>query len=141
MVKRQKFSNAEREDRWLEFLQRVYFSKSFTSTNFNTIDFSKIIGIPSGNLIAQLRENLGLSFIKCKIALRIYYAIQCIHEGYLTLHTVEGLANECGFTSRSRFSVVFKAITDFTPKEYAENSKHTLPKWRDLIAKCQALSV
>ena len=75
--KRQKFSKAEKEDRWLEFLQRVYFSKSFTSTNFNTIDFSKIIGIPSGNLIVQLRENLGLSFIKCKIALRIYYAIQC----------------------------------------------------------------
>jgi len=71
MVKRQKFSKAETEDRWLEFLQRVYFSKSFTSTNFNTIDFSKIIGIPSGNLIAQLRENLGLSFIKCKIAIII----------------------------------------------------------------------
>jgi AraC-like DNA-binding protein len=141
MVKRQKISKAAKEDRWLEFLQRVYFSKSFTSTNFNTIDFSKIIGIPSGNLIAQLKENLGLSFIKCKIVLRIYYAIQCINEGYLTLHTVEGLANECGFTSRSRFSVVFKAVTDFTPKEYAENPKNTLPRWRDLIAKCQALSV
>ena len=141
MVKRQKFSKAETEDRWLEFLQRVYFSKSFTSINFNTIDFSKIIGIPSGNLIAQLKENLGLSFIKCKIALRIYYAIKCINEGSLTLHTVEGLANECGFTSRSRFSVVFKAVTDFTPKEYSDYPKHTLPKWKDLIAKCRTLSV
>jgi len=141
MVKRQKFSNAGKEDKWLGFIQMVYFSKSFTSKNFNTIDFAKIIGLPSGNLILQLKENLGLSFIQCKIALRVYYAIQCIHEGYLTLHTVEGLANECGFNSRSRFSVVFKAVTNFTPKEYAEKSKHTLPKWGDLIARCQALSV
>jgi AraC-like DNA-binding protein len=136
MVKRQKFSNAGKDDKWLEWIQMVYFSKSFISKDFNMSDFAKIIGRPSGNLMLQLKENLGLSFIQCKMALRIYYAIQCINEGYLTLHTVEGLANECGFNSRSRFSVVFKAITNFTPKEYAEHSKHTLPHWRDIIKQC-----
>ena len=141
MVKRQKFSVPENGEKWLGYMQRVYFSKAFTAKNFNTIQFAKIIELPSGNLVLQLKENLGLSFIQCKIALRIYFAIQCIHEGYLKLHTVEGLANECGFNSRSRFSVVFKAVTNFTPKEYAENTNQTLPKWKELIAKCQTLSV
>ncbi|NBU34966.1 MAG: AraC family transcriptional regulator [Bacteroidetes bacterium] len=141
MVKRQKFSVSENGEKWIGYLQRVYFSKTFTAKNFNTIQFAKINELPSGNLILQLKENLGLSFIQCKIVLRIYYAIHCINEGYLKLHTVEGLANECGFNSRSRFSVVFKAVTHYTPKEYAEKTRQTLPNWKELIAKCQALSV
>jgi AraC-like DNA-binding protein len=47
------------------------------------------------------------------------HAAKLIENGFLAESTIEALAGECGFTSRSAFGKTFKSIIGETPSEYA----------------------
>ena len=47
------------------------------------------------------------------------HAKKLIEDGYLQNNTIEALAGECGFASRTSFSKAFKSATDVNPSQYA----------------------
>ena len=50
---------------------------------------------------------------------RVSLACQLIKDGWLTQHTIDALATQCGFSSRVHFYRIFKQSTGVAPSEYA----------------------
>jgi AraC-like DNA-binding protein len=87
----------------------------------NLADLSSEIGIPSHHLTYYFNNILGLKFPDWRNSLRIAHAKSLIDEGIMEVLNIEGLANTCGYSSRTTFSRVFKEITGLSPSEYNES--------------------
>ena len=59
-----------------------------------------------------------LSFSKFLLKIKMVKASYLIESGYLKENTVENLANELGYNSRSAFFTKFKAINGYSPSKY-----------------------
>lgn len=59
-----------------------------------------------------------LSFSKFLLKIKMVKASYLIESGYLKDNTVENLANELGYNSRSAFFTKFKAINGYSPSQY-----------------------
>ena len=59
-----------------------------------------------------------LSFSKFLLKIKMVKASYLIESGYLKENTVESLANELGYNSRSAFFTKFKAINGYSPSKY-----------------------
>lgn len=59
-----------------------------------------------------------LSFSKFLLKIKMVKASYLIESGYLKENTVESLANELGYNSRSAFFTKFKAINGYSPSQY-----------------------
>ena len=59
-----------------------------------------------------------LSFSKFLLKIKMVKASYLIESGYLKENTVENLANELGYNSRSAFFTKFKAINGYSPSQY-----------------------
>ena len=59
-----------------------------------------------------------LSFSKFLLKIKMVKASYLIERGYLKENTVENLANELGYNSRSAFFTKFKAINGYSPSQY-----------------------
>lgn len=60
----------------------------------------------------------SLSFSKFLLKIKMVKASYLIERGYLKENTVENLANELGYNSRSAFFTKFKAINGYSPSKY-----------------------
>ena len=56
---------------------------------------------------------------------RIQRAQQLIAQGWLSRHTIDALATECGFSSRVHFYRIFKQTTSLSPSAYAQKGNTT----------------
>jgi len=99
-------------DKWSE--NKKYLDRA------NLADLSSEIGIPSHHLTYYFNNILGLKFPDWRNSLRIAHAKSLIDEGAMEILNIEGIANTCGYSSRTTFSRVFKEITGLTPSEYNE---------------------
>lgn len=57
--------------------------------------------------------------------LRIQRAQQLIARGWLSRHTIDALATECGFSGRVHFYRIFKQTTSMSPSAYAQKGNTT----------------
>jgi AraC-like DNA-binding protein len=64
----------------------------------------------------------GLNFNDFVNKHRIQAVIKMMEEGKHTEHTLEGLALDCGFRSKSTFNRAFKRHTQSSPKEYIKRN-------------------
>jgi AraC-like DNA-binding protein len=94
--------------------QHLYLQQSF-DINF----LASHLEIPVHHLSYILNQHYNLSFAAYRNKLRMEYAAKLIEEGFLSESTIEALAWECGFTSRSAFGKTFKSIIGETPSEFA----------------------
>lgn len=89
----------------------------------NLSDISEDTGIPSHHLTYYFNNILGQKFTDWRNALRITHAKALIDDGIMGTLNQEGLANSCGYSSRTAFSRVFKETTGLSPSEYNESKK------------------
>jgi AraC-like DNA-binding protein len=75
--------------------------------------------MPSHHISYFLKQHFGLSFTAYKNLLRAEHAKQLIEEGYLENNTIDALAEECGYASRTSFSKTFKSLINISPSQYA----------------------
>ena len=97
-------------EKWSE--EKKYLNRA------NLTDLSQDINIPSHHLTYYFNNILGVKFTNWRNDLRINHATSLIDEGFLKTQNLDGLADTCGYSSRTSFSRVFKEITGFTPSEY-----------------------
>lgn len=100
----------------LEVLKK---SKSYLNQNFNLTECARELKMPSHHISYFLKQQYGLSFASYKNTLRMEHAKSLIRNGYLENNTIEALASECGFTSRTSFSKTFKNYVEVSPSQYA----------------------
>lgn len=93
----------------------------------NLADLAKETGIPSHHLTYYFNSILGRKFTDWRNDLRIAHAKLLIDEGIMDTLNLEGIANRCGYSSRTAFSRVFKNATGLTPSEYYEGKPFPIP--------------
>lgn len=112
-----KFGLAEQEiTTKLEMLNQ---KKLYLDQDFNLTKFAQEMEMPAHHISYFLKSHYGQTFSAYKNYLRMEYAKKLIKEGYLQNNTIEALAGECGFASRTSFSKAFKNAIDVSPSQYA----------------------
>ena len=119
MTARQEIVSAETEDRILRQLAKFEKKQKFTSKNMTLTMLSARIETNSKYLSLVINKNKGCDFNSYINGLRIQYAINKIETdpSYLN-YKLSYLAEECGFSSHSKFSALFKNVTGMSPSDY-----------------------
>ncbi len=100
--------------------QRPYLQKTL---NINEVAIG--VGIPARDLSFILNQHFNQRFTDFVNRYRIEYVIQQIKAGFCDKYTLETLANQAGFTSKTTFNTAFKKHTQLTPSEFiAQQEPH-----------------
>lgn len=104
-------------------LERLKESKFYLNHSFSLTECARKLEMPSHHISYFLKQQYEMSFAAYKNSLRMDHAKKLIEDGYLQNNTIEALAGECGFASRTSFSKAFKNETDVSPSQYALDVK------------------
>lgn len=126
-MRRQRIGNMdeEAEQRLLEKIGRVTNDISEISKNEFSIDrLAKLIGSNSHYVSKVINDHYGKNFATLLGEARVSHACKmlCDIATYGNM-TIETIALELGFKSRSNFVTVFKKVTGLTPSEYRKINK------------------
>jgi AraC-like DNA-binding protein len=86
--------------------------------DFDISNFAREMEMPTHHLSYFIKQQYSLTFTAFKNNLRMEHAKKLINDGFLDNNTMDALAWECGFASRSAFSKTFKNVTDHSPSEF-----------------------
>ena len=100
-----------------KFLDEEYY----LDTTINANKFAKVLGIKTDVLNLTIRKNGFKSFTEFANHYRVQVFIEKLNENQHSNLTIDGLASNCGFKSKSTFYRIFKEETKMTPLEYKEN--------------------
>ena len=106
--------------------QVEYFFKTsdmFLEMNFNLDKLSEQLQIPKHHLSVCFTQYYNSNFYKLLAKYRIEKAIEL--SDYLSIHTWESIAHDCGYSSRSTFNKHFKKITGCLPSEFSKTKEFT----------------
>ena len=109
------------EDYKLEMEKIVLFfetEKPFLNKELNINQVSVALDIPSRELSFIINNHFGQRFTDFLNKYRIEYITKKINKEYLTNFTIEAIASEAGFASKSTFNLAFKKYHQCTPSEY-----------------------
>ncbi len=109
----------ETEKLILERLEEFEKSTKFTNSNMNLSLLAKQMKTNSKYISEIIHTHKQKNFNTYINELRVNYIINKMKtdKAYLN-YKVSYLAESCGFSSHSAFTVVFKSITEFTPKQF-----------------------
>lgn len=92
--------------------------KPYLNSDFNLTTMSADTDIPIHHLSYYLNEHLHINFNTWKNDLKIAQVIKLIQEGSGEILTLDALAKQAGFGSRTSFFNSFKQKMGITPSEY-----------------------
>jgi AraC-like DNA-binding protein len=92
--------------------------KPFLNKELNINQVSVALDIPSRELSFIINNHFGQRFNDFLNKHRIEYITKKINKEYLSNFTIEAIASEAGFASKSTFNLAFKKHHQCTPSEY-----------------------
>ena len=93
----------------------------FRNQKISIGDLANEMDIPLSHLIYLFQYHCQLTFTEYKTHIKIEDAKQLIESGFLTIHTLESLAIEVGFSSYNPFFTAFKKLVGMSPNDYSIN--------------------
>jgi AraC-like DNA-binding protein len=102
-------------------IERYIEHKPYLSTDFNLTMMSADTDIPVHHLSYYFNEHLKINFNTWKNDLKIDHVIYLIRNGSGEILTLDALAKQAGFGSRTSFFNSFKQKVGVTPSEYLNN--------------------
>lgn len=99
-------------------IERYIESKPYLNPDFNLTMMSSDINIPVHHLSYYFNEHLNISFNTWKNNFKIDHVITLINNGTGEILTLDALAKQAGFGSRTSFFNSFKQKIGVTPSEY-----------------------
>ena len=99
---------------------QTYFENDqpFLQKDLSINHVSVALNIPSRELSFIINHHFGQRFNDFVNKYRIEYITKKINKTYLANYTMEAIANEAGFASKSSFNLAFKKFNQCTPSEY-----------------------
>ncbi len=116
-----KFSNAELDHLKLELEKIMEQKKPHLNTRLLKSELADMMGINAPELSRLLNERIGMSFFEYVNYHRIHEFIRLAKSPLIKQKTLQGLAQEAGFQSKSTFNKSFKKIMGCPPSEYLRN--------------------
>lgn len=95
----------------------------FLQADFNKSQLSHLTHIPEHHLTYYFNNILNTKFTDWRNDLRIEYAKNVLKTGIAKIHTMESIANMCGYNNQSTFFASFKKVTGITPGEFLKLSE------------------
>jgi hypothetical protein len=102
-------------------IDRYIVNKPYLNTEFNLTVMSTDTDIPVHHLSYYFNEHLKINFNTWKNDLKINHVIHLIRNGSGEILTLDALAKQAGFGSRTSFFNSFKQKVGVTPSEYLNN--------------------
>lgn len=96
--------------------------KLYTDSLISVGKLSKLIGEPSYIISQVINEKMGASFYDWIAQYRVEEAKRLMTNPKTGQYTVEQIAEEVGYNSKSAFNKAFKKFTEQTPSEFRTNS-------------------
>ncbi len=120
----------DQDDKQLQILidklnQKMQKDKLYLKKDLNIKETAESIETNRTYLSKAINTKLNLSFTAYINSLRIEEAIRLINEDYFLNYNLTGIANTCGFNSRSAFFKSFKAHTGVSPTFFMNNYKNS----------------
>ncbi len=102
-------------------------NKTFIQKGLTVEQLAASLGTNKSYLSQYINDTHGMNFSKYLSALRIDYITQLMYDDpkYLLLK-VQGLADECGISSRQNFSDLFQEINGIRPTDFIRKRKKEL---------------
>ncbi len=102
----------------------AYFieQKQFLQPGYSLHHLVLDIHIPRYILSAFINKEYGMGFREFLNRKKVEYIIANYNKPEWKQYTLEAIASECGYSSRTTFIKNFKVITGKTPSEYFKNS-------------------
>ncbi|MBO3698681.1 AraC family transcriptional regulator [Roseivirga sp. E12] len=92
--------------------------KPYLNSQFSLIEASDKLGLKPNYLSQSINQNLNRTFTEVLNECRIRHAADMIISSKYNHLTIEGIANEVGFKSKSAFYINFKKQIGQSPKQY-----------------------
>jgi YesN/AraC family two-component response regulator len=96
-----------------------YFARNLASLS----DLAHTIRETSHHVSQVINEVMGRSFFEMLAWYRVEEAKRLIREDPQSRLTVEDIAEQVGYNSKSSFNTVFKKLTGQTPSEFRRSSR------------------
>ena len=114
-------SKKQSEQLWQDLVSFVTVNKSFEQNDLTIAKLASQFGISSKALSQIINENSGSNFTHFINELRVQAVKDRFDQQMHKNLTLEAIALECGFSSRSSFFAVFKKVENCTPGQYLED--------------------
>jgi len=114
----------ERAERYLnKLLQVMTTEKPFTDGELTLQKMAQKMSIPANHLSQIVNERFGQTFSDFINAYRVEEAKKRLLDPKLKHYTVQAIAEDVGFNTKSSFNAVFKKHTSMTPSQFRKSSE------------------
>jgi AraC-like DNA-binding protein len=103
-------------------IQYLQTTGAYKNCGLTLADLSNGTGINKGRISAAINTHLKQNFFEVVNVMRIEEAKQQLQQ-LDTNRTIESIASECGFSSRSTFFATFKAIEGTSPQQWLRSGE------------------
>lgn len=107
-------------ERWCNDVENyIIKQEAFKDANLNLVQVARKLSVSAHQLSALFNDIYGLSFVDFVNRQRVLHIQQqMVAKDAMHHYTIEALARNCGFASRSAFYNAFKKITGTSPAQY-----------------------
>lgn len=105
--------------------QYIHREKPFKKQGFTVNELAHGLGIQLHHLSYVLNNHFRQRFTDFINSYRINYVLEKLEDAQWRSFTLEALAKEAGFSSRSTFFSAFKKVTGVSPSSYIQSKKET----------------
>jgi AraC-like DNA-binding protein len=114
-----------KEEKKVEIQQKLLtvmeHEKLYTDSLLSISKLAKLIGEPSYIVSQIINEKMGVTFYDWIAIYRVEEAKRLLSNQKTSLYTIEQIAEEVGYNSKSAFNKAFKKFTGKTPSEFKLN--------------------
>jgi AraC-like DNA-binding protein len=112
------FSNEKAAELYQHILQTTLLQKAHLNKNISLQQLAVLCGIRANVVSEVLNKFYQKNFYDFINELRAKEVVSCLQDNSFSHLTIDALAEECGFKSKSTFYQSFKKLTGQTPIQY-----------------------
>lgn len=106
-------------DRIVHFIET---KKPYLKVDFSVHDISRELNIPHLRVSNCFNKQLDITFPEYRNRLRIEHAVKLLNENAHYQMSIEGIALQSGFKTKSSFYAAFRVVYGMTPTEWMEKN-------------------
>lgn len=118
----EKMKNPEKSTDLDRIIQYMDKKKPYLKSNFSVHDVSRELNIPHLRVSNSFNKQINIPFPKYRNDLRVKYAVQMFKDQKHLEMSIEGIAMQSGFKTKSAFYAAFKSEYKMTPTEWIEKN-------------------